>query len=73
MRLTLSGSPADIGDALRSLSGLDATDDGCERDRWFREACRLLRDEGRKIAAIKCWRGAYGTGLREAKEAVEGL
>lgn len=36
------------------------------------QLCALLRD-GRKIEAIKVYREAAGVGLKEAKDAVEGL
>ncbi len=44
----------------------DATDPG-----QLPAEVRRLADEGRKIEAIKAHRQAFGSGLREAKEAVE--
>jgi len=35
--------------------------------------CMDLMRQGKKINAIKCWRNATGTGLKESKEFVESL
>ncbi len=39
---------------------------------WKKEAAFLLRD-GKKINAIKLWRGKTGATLKDAKDAVEAL
>ena len=36
-------------------------------------ACKALVEDGKKFDAIKMWRAETGAGLKEAKEAVEGL
>lgn len=39
----------------------------------WQEKCRRLCSEGKKIEAVKLCRNSTGMGLKEAKEAVEGL
>lgn len=73
MRLTISGDPVQIGNALRNMIEDGDADTTPTRDHWFQEACRTLRNNDRKIDAIKCWRGYYGVGLMAAKTAVEAL
>jgi hypothetical protein len=56
-------------DRILEHLGLPVDDpDGYDR---LPEEVRLLADAGRKIEAIKAHREAFGSGLAEAKEAVE--
>lgn len=39
----------------------------------FKAEAKALRDDGKKIAAIKLWRSKTGASLKDAKEAVDSL
>lgn len=74
MRLTISGSPSDIGDALRGMAGQDG--DARHHGEVFAKAVRELALQGgtgRKIQAIKLYHEYHGCGHVAAKEAVERL
>jgi len=51
----------------------DADDDSHERDVAFEEELLALLQSGQKIPAVKLYRERTGTGLKDAKEAVEAL